>query len=114
VKAIATCDIELGAADGGDDDTTDGGDTTGTDSPSTDVTLSGDQLAQFRTLLTEQYRSNLGLSEEKASCLANTMADAIEEGELDESQSFDAFFEYLDACGISVSELGGAAGPGAG
>ncbi|MDQ2648047.1 MAG: DUF2510 domain-containing protein [Actinomycetota bacterium] len=116
VQAIPTCDIQLGAIDGGDDSPLggdggdDGGD--GADGPTTDATLSGDQLAQFRTLLTEQYRNNLGLSEEKASCLANTMADAIEQGELDESQSFDAFFKYLDACGISVSELGGATGAG--
>ena len=38
------------------------------------------------------------------------MADAIERGELDENQSFDAFFKYLADCDISVSELGGTSG----
>lgn len=108
VEAIPTCDIELdGSAEEGDEGDTDSPDATTPGDGSTDSTLSSAQLDEFRELLSTQYRDNLGLSEEKSDCLADTMADAIQSGELDENQSFDAFFQYLETCDISVSELGG-------
>jgi hypothetical protein len=108
VAAIPTCDIELGgSADERDEGDTGSPDDTEPGDGSADSTLSPGQLDEFRDLLATQYRDNLGLSEEKSDCLADTMADAIESGELDENQSFDAFFQYLETCDISVSELGG-------
>jgi hypothetical protein len=108
VAAIPTCKIDLSDDDG--TDATPGASTGG----STATTLNADQLDQFRDMLSQQYKDNLGLSDEKANCLANTMADAIERGELDENQSFESFFQYLTACDISVSELGGPAGTATG
>jgi hypothetical protein len=97
VAAIPTCDIDLGASDDDDDDDTDDDGTVASTGGATNTTLSPEQVDEFRDLL--------------AGCLADTMADAIEAGELDEDDSFDQFFEYLDSCDISVSDLGGAAGP---
>jgi hypothetical protein len=110
VAAIPKCKIDLNdgttgttSADGSDAGSTDG---------ATATSLSKEEIGQFRDMLADQYRDNLGLSEEKADCLANTMADAIGRGELDENQSFESFFQYLSDCDISVSELGGASGSG--
>jgi hypothetical protein len=110
VAAIPACDIKLGdnGAEGPGKDDDPSGSSDSDDSgaaPGTDLTP--EQVAQFRDLLAKQYRETLGLSDEKADCLAGTMADAIKRGELDQNQSFDAFFQYLTTCDISVSELNG-------
>jgi hypothetical protein len=103
-KAVSKCKVDLS-------DSTGGGDTATTDLGSTDSNTGGlgdvGDVDAFKDLLTKQYESTLGLSHEKAQCLADAMGKAIKEGKLDQQDAFGDFFDYLDSCHISLSELSG-------
>lgn len=94
--AVRECDVRAFAVDDGGD----GGD------PDPGVTIPdvGD-LDSFRDQLADQYEQMLGLTREKADCLADAMGEAVSKGELDEQDAFGDFFEYLERCDISFSEL---------
>ena len=61
--------------------------------------------SEFRQSLAETWQSTLGLSEEKATCLADQMASAVERGEHTQDEAYGEFFQYLDPCQISLEEL---------
>ena len=71
------------------------------------LTDSGDLPADFEDILADTYEESLGLSREQAECLAGTLAEDIESGELDEAEAMSAFMEYLSDCDISLEEIGG-------
>lgn len=109
VQAIPECDIDL-SGEGNE-----GGETTGTVDDGrvdggTEMTIEPGTSDEFRDRLTNQFSDSMGVTDDQAACLANSMADAIEAGELDEEESFNQFFEYLDGCNISVSDLDTGAG----
>lgn len=104
-EAVSKCDVDL-SDEGGGSDTTDPGSTDDSTGGLGDV---GD-IDAFKDLLAEQYEATLGLSSEQSRCLADAMGQAIKEGKLDQQDAFGDFFEYLDACDISLSELSGSTG----
>jgi hypothetical protein len=108
VDAIPTCDIDLsGTTDTTDKDASDEGSSDSSDD-TTDTSIDPAELDSFKDMLATQYEQTLGLSKEKATCLAGVMAEAVQSGKLSEQDSFNEFFQYLDGCNISISELGGA------
>jgi hypothetical protein len=104
VAAIQKCHVNPSpgtTAGGSDTGGTSGGVATG------GIGSIGD-IESFKKILTDQYESTLGLSHDKASCLANAMGEAVESGKLNQQDAFGDFFDYLDKCGISLDEISGA------
>ncbi len=60
----------------------------------------------FEEILADTYESSLGLSRDKAECLAGRLSEVIESGEIDESEAVSEIFSYLADCDISASEIG--------
>ncbi len=100
-KAARECKVTNLGTFGG---TTDGSADGGTDD--TSVPDIGDPDS-FRDLLADQYEGTLGLPRDKAECLADAMGDAVQQGQLDQQDSFNKFFDYLDACDIALEEITG-------
>lgn len=75
----------------------DGGDSS-TDSP--------DFGADFEDQIADAYETSLGLSREKAECLAGKISEAVESGDLNEEEAMSEIFEYLSDCDIDMSEIG--------
>jgi hypothetical protein len=100
--AIAECDLDpedlSGAADG---DAAGGGE--GDDEADGEGDISDPE--EFAQQLAASYGSTLGISEEKATCLAERMVQAVESGELTQDEAFGEFFQYLEGCQISLEEL---------
>jgi hypothetical protein len=93
-----TADAQEGQCEltnGGEDSPGDGGIT---DSPA----LPDD----FSDILADTYEESFNLSREKAECLADKLADAIEDGTIDQEQVMTDFFDYLEDCDISMEEIG--------
>jgi len=82
----------------------DGGDSSSLTDGLTDT---GDLPADFGDILADTYEESLGLSREKAECLADALSADIESGELDEAEAMSAFMDYLSDCDISLEEIGG-------
>jgi hypothetical protein len=62
--------------------------------------------ADFEQILGDTYaRMFPGLTSDKAQCLAHTLATAIEDGSLSESQALSDFLSYISDCDISLSDL---------
>ena len=75
----------------------------GGDSSTDDIDLGGD----FEDQIADAYESSLGLSREKAECLAGKISDAVRSGQLDQEEAMSEIFEYLSDCDIDMSEIGG-------
>ena len=105
-EAFSKCHVSSFGSDGGSNST----DSDSTDSSDSNTGGLGDigDVDAFKDLLAKQYQSTLGLSEEKATCLADAMGKAVKEGKLDQQDAFGDFFDYLEDCHISLSELRGA------
>ncbi|MEO7570952.1 MAG: DUF2510 domain-containing protein [Acidimicrobiales bacterium] len=71
------------------------------------LTDAGELPADFEDILADTYEESLGLSREKAECLAGSLSEDIKSGELDEEEAVGAFMEYLSDCDISLEEIGG-------
>lgn len=82
----------------------DGGDSGGQTDGLTDT---GELPADFEDILADTYEETLGLSREKAECLAGSLSEDIQSGALDEEEAMGAFMEYLSDCDISLEEIGG-------
>lgn len=90
-------------------------DTDTTDDTADDTTDDTDDLddlgdidelpAGVREEMASQFEQQLGLSPEKADCLAGRMFDVIESGAIDEEDAMSDFMAYLSDCDISLSEL---------
>lgn len=108
-KAFSKCNVSPSGSDGGSN-TTDSDSSDSTDGSDSNTGGLGDigDVGAFKDLLAKQYQSTLGLSEEKATCLADAMGKAIKDGKLDQQDAFGNFFDYLEGCKISLSELTGA------
>ena len=61
----------------------------------------------FEDILADTYEESLGLSRDKAECLAGRLAEVIEDGTLNEEQAMSEFMDYLADCDISMEEIGG-------
>lgn len=66
--------------------------------------------AQLEELFTEQYQEAFGIDEDRARCLAGQLSEGIEEGRLTEQQAMTEILGFLDACGISLEEIGSTGG----
>ena len=72
-----------------------------------DSTDGVDLGADFEDQIADAYETSLGLSREKAECLAGKISEAVQSGDLDQEQAMSEIFEYLSDCDIDMSELGG-------
>jgi hypothetical protein len=113
-KAVGTC-ATGSTDDGGASPTTDGGD--GADSEATtdggvaDGGSIADQLGdishdELKEQLVAQYEA-MGLPHDKADCLGEEMATAMKESGVSSEDAFASFFDFLDKCDVSLSELSG-------
>jgi hypothetical protein len=102
-NAVSACHVTLGGSSGGSSTTAGSGTTGGLP----DI---GDVDA-FKKLMSDQYEATLGISHEKATCLADAMTQAIKDGKSDQLHAFSDFFDYLDLCQISLDQLRGAPTP---
>ncbi len=88
-----------------DDDSDDGDDDPVVDDdPSTDDVEIPDDIEEQ---IADAYESSLGLSREKAECLADKISGAVQSGELDQEEAMSEIFGYLSDCDIDMSEIGG-------
>jgi hypothetical protein len=69
--------------------------------------LPDDLPADFEAQLAEAYETSLGLSSEQAECLAGTIADAVESGDLSEAEAMSDIMDYLEECDIDFSDISG-------
>lgn len=76
-------------------------------SDSTDGFDPGDLPDDYEEILADTYETQLGLSREKAECLAGKLVSAIEDGMLDQDEAMSEVFDYLSDCDISMEEIGG-------
>jgi len=108
--AAADAMAECGVFDLGDDDVDldvdlddlDQGDDLGIDE---DLDL-GELGPEFEEVLADTYAETFGLDADRARCLAERIADAMETGAVDESQMMSAVFDSLSECDIDLSEIG--------
>lgn len=101
--AIGECDLDVSdLAPAGDDDASDDADDSGGGAADNPAVSDPDKL---REVLTESYRTTLGIEPGKASCLADRMVEAVASGEIDEDDAYGNFFGYLEDCQISLEEL---------
>lgn len=70
------------------------------------LTDSAELPPNFEDLLADTYEDTLGLSRDKAECLAKKLTEAIEDGSLDQEQVTTDFLDYLSDCDISLEEIG--------
>ncbi len=73
---------------------------------SEDTLLPEDMPENFDEMLSEAYEG-MGLSPEKASCLADRISEAVSSGELSEDDAFSGFFGFFEDCDIDPSEITG-------
>ena len=62
--------------------------------------------AQLEELFTDRYQEELGVSEDEARCLAGHLSEGIEEGRLTEEQAMAEIIGFLEACDLSLEEIG--------
>jgi hypothetical protein len=78
---------------------------TGVEGTTDDTTGGSDLPADFEQNLADLYESTLGLSSDQAECLANKLAEVVEEGTLNEEQAASEFMNYLSDCDISLDDI---------
>jgi hypothetical protein len=68
----------------------------------------GDGLGDgdIEEILADTYADMFDLTDEQAECLAGKIADAIEDGSLNEEQAASEVFDYLSDCDISLEDIG--------
>ena len=95
-SSISECDIDLNQGEGDDADD---------DSPLTpdDIEALG---PDFEDQLAEVY-AGMGIARDKAECLADKIADAVEDGSLEAEDAMADFFAFFSACDINPSEITG-------
>jgi hypothetical protein len=113
VSALGSCSSDGSSADDGSTGSTrDSSDTSdgerATDGGSIADQLGGLSHGQLKEQLVSQYEA-MGLTHEKADCLAEEMATALEKDGTGSNDVFSDFFDYLDDCDVSLDELGGTA-----
>jgi hypothetical protein len=122
LAAVALAVIAILALGGDDEPTGPLGDesaqTTGSTTTTTETTSPGrgdggqDEQAgpfpddQIGDILEETY----GFSHEQATCLADRIGEAIQDGELDQEVALSRMFEYFSDCDISLEDLAGEGG----
>jgi hypothetical protein len=102
-EALGECAVDVGevGSDAGAEGEGDAGDTEDGPNLSEDI---GDP-EEYAALLAESYATTLGISEEKSTCLAERVVQAIDAGDVSADEASGQFFQFLDACEITLEEL---------
>ena len=100
--AFTECNVSLrdSSSTEGTDDALSLGPLQATDSSATDE---ASQMTEQQYV--DYYTSQLGLSQEKAECLAQRSADTVASGETAQDEATAKFYEWLTECNISLEEL---------
>jgi hypothetical protein len=78
----------------------------GEDALPTDGLGDGFGDGDIEEILADTYAEMFDLTDEQAECLAGKIADAIEDGSLNEEQAATEVFDYLSDCDISLEDIG--------